>query len=154
SAAMRSFSSAAMFVYLGLAPSHAQNAALTLVRSIPLPAVEGRIDHFAFDPAGQRLFVCGLGNNSVEIIDLRKGERVQSIAGLGSPEGVAYIPDGDRIVVANDQGGICQIYDGKSYQQLALITLGDDADNLRYDATAKRVFVGFGSGGLAIINAS
>lgn len=130
----------------------AQTPLLTLVRSIPLPNVEGRIDHFAFDPSGQRLFVCALGSNSLEIIDLRKGERIHSITGLGSPQGVAYVSESDRIFVANDQGGICKIYDGESYQQLAEINLGDDADNARYDETAKRVFVGFGSGGLAVVN--
>ena len=55
--------------------------------------VEGRIDHFAFDPAGERLFVCALGNNTVEVLDLRKGERVHSITGLGAPQGVGYAPD-------------------------------------------------------------
>jgi len=125
---------------------------LTLRQTIPLPAVEGRIDHFAFDATGQRLFVCALENNSVEVIDVRKGARIHSISGLGSPQGVAYIPDLDRIFVANDQGGICKIYDGKSYQQLALINLADDADNFRYDAVAKRVYVGYGNGGLAIVD--
>jgi DNA-binding beta-propeller fold protein YncE len=137
---------------LAVSTLQAQTAALTLTQTIPLPAVEGRIDHFAFDAAGQRLFVCALGNNSVEIIDLRKGARIHSISGLGSPQGVAYIPDLDRIFVANDQGGLCQIYDGKSYEQLALINLADDADNVRYDASAKQVYVGYGSGGLAIID--
>jgi YVTN family beta-propeller protein len=125
---------------------------LTLAQTIPLPDVEGRIDHFAFDPSGQRLFVCALGNNSLEIIDVGKGARIHSISGLGSPQGVAYIPDADRIFVANDQGGVCKIFDGKSYQQLAVTNLGDDADNVRYDAVAKRIFVGFGSGGLAVVN--
>jgi len=131
-----------------------ETAALTLAQTIPLPAVEGRIDHFAFDSEGQRLFVCALGNDSVEIIDLRKGARIHSISGLGSPQGVAYIPDLDRIFVANDHGGICQIFDGKSYEQLATINLTDDADNVRYDPSAKRIYVGYGSGGLAIIDAA
>src|SRR5262249_2553303 len=30
----------------------------------------------------------------------------------------------------------------------------DDADNIRYDATAKKIYVGFGSGGIAVINPS
>ena len=127
---------------------------LKLKTTIELPGVQGRIDHFAFDAAGERLFVCALGNNSVEVLDLQKGQRIHSIIGLGSPQGIAYIPDADRIVVANDQGGICKIFDGKSYQQLGLINLGDDADNVRYDAAAKRVYVGFGNGGLALVNAA
>jgi hypothetical protein len=30
---------------------------LVLTGAIPLPKVKGRIDHFGFDPAGNRLFV-------------------------------------------------------------------------------------------------
>ena len=98
-----------------------------------MSGVEGRIDHFAFDPAGERLFVCALGNNTVEVIDLRKGERVHSITGLGAPQGVAYVPELNRMFVANDKGGICKIYDGKSFQALGELDLKDDADNVRYD---------------------
>ena len=132
----------------------AQKEALTLKQTIALPGIEGRIDHFAFDPAGQRLFVCALGNNSLEVVDLRKGERVHSITGLGSPQGVAYVPDVDRLFVANDKGGRCTTYDAKSFQQLSELNLKDDADNVRYDAASKKIYVGFGSGGIAIINAA
>jgi DNA-binding beta-propeller fold protein YncE len=150
---LRSVSFALNFVLL-IAAASLNGAGLKLQQAIPLPNVEGRIDHFAVDEAGQRLFVCALGNNSVEVIDMSRGVRIHSIAGLGSPQGVAYIPDTDRILVANDQGGTCKIYDGKSFQQLAEIKLGDDADNVRYDQAAKKVYVGFGNGGLAIVNSS
>ena len=43
---------------------------LRFVDTIPLPGVEGRIDHMALDIAGQRLFVAALGNNTVEVVDL------------------------------------------------------------------------------------
>ena len=138
----------------GVSALPAQNAPLKLAQTIPLAGIEGRIDHFAFDPLGQRLFVCALGNNTVEVIDLHKGERIHSITGLGSPQGVGYAPDSDRIFVANDNGGICKIYDGKSFRQLGEINLGDDADNVRYDVADKKIYVGFGTGGLAIIGAS
>src|SRR6478736_2136430 len=80
-------------------------AALQLKHTIPLPGVEGRIDHLSVDAAGERLFVCALGNNTVEVIDLRKGERVHSISGLGAPQGIAYIPGLNRLFVADDQNG-------------------------------------------------
>src|SRR5437016_10582238 len=102
-----------------LATVRAQTAPLKLTKTIALPGVEGRIDHFAFDAAGERLFICALGNNSVEVLDLRKGERIHSITGLGAPQGIAYIPELDRIFVANDKGGVCKIYDGKSFQQIS-----------------------------------
>jgi DNA-binding beta-propeller fold protein YncE len=134
----------------GAAAAHAQS--LKLTQTIALPGVEGRIDHFAIDLAGGRLFVCALGNNSVEVVDLRKGERIHSITGLGSPQGVAYLPELDCLLVANDEGGICKIFDGKSFQQSGALNLKDDADNVRYDDAAKKIYVGFGGGGIAIVS--
>src|SRR5436190_9606598 len=132
---------------------HAQEKTLKLKQTIPLPGVEGRIDHFALDPSGERLFVCALGNNSVEVLELRKGERIHSITGLGAPQGIVYIPELDRLFVANDKGGIFKIYDAKSFQSVGEVNFKDDADNVRYDEATKKIYVGFGSGGIAIVNA-
>jgi DNA-binding beta-propeller fold protein YncE len=138
----------------GIVTVGAQNAVpLRLKQTIPLPGVEGRIDHFAFDPAGERVFICALGNNAVEVLDLRKGQRVHSITGLGAPQGVAYVPELDRVFVANEKGGICRIYDGKSFQVVGELNLEDDADNVRYDDARKKIYIGFGSGGIAVVNA-
>jgi glutamine cyclotransferase len=145
---------AAALCCLGVAEIAAQSAApLKLKETIALPGVEGRIDHFAFDAAGDRLFVCALGNNTLEVLDLRKGQRIHSITGLGSPQGIAYIPELDRLFIANDKGGICKIYDAKSYQNVGEIDFKDDADNVRYDDSSKRLYVGFGSGGIGIVSA-
>ena len=133
--------------------AHAEEKALKLKQTIPLPGVEGRIDHFALDPSGERLFVCALGNNTVEVLDLRKGERIHSITGLGAPQGIVYIPELDRLFVANDKGGICKIYDAKSFQTVGELNFKDDADNVRYDDATKKIYVGFGSGGIAAVNA-
>jgi DNA-binding beta-propeller fold protein YncE len=130
------------------------NPPLQLKQTIALPGVEGRIDHFAFDAAGERLFVCALGNNTVEVLDLRKAERIHSINGFPSPQGIAYIPELDRLFVANDKGGVCEIYDAKSFQPVGELNFKDDADNVRYDEVTKRIYVGFGSGGIAVVNAS
>jgi len=133
--------------------AHAEQKTFKLKQTIPLPGVEGRIDHLALDAANDRLFVCALGNNTVEVLDLRKGERIHSITGLGAPQGIAYIPELNRIFVANDKGGICKIYDGKSFQVVGELDFKDDADNVRYDHATKQIYVGFGSGGIAIVNA-
>jgi hypothetical protein len=130
---------AATLCCVGIAKIAAQSTAPPkLTKTIALPGVEGRIDHFAFDAAGERLFVCALGNNSVEVIDLRKAERIHSITGLGAPQGIAYIPELNRIFVANDKGGICKIYDGKSFQAVGGLDFKDDADNVRYDSATNR----------------
>src|SRR5216117_738539 len=133
--------------------AHAEQKTFKLKQTIPLPGVEGRIDHLALDAASDRLFVCALGNNTVEVVDLRKGVRVHSITGFGAPQGIAYIPELNRIFVANDKGGICKIYDGKSFQAVGELDFKDDADNVRYDDATKKIYVGFGSGGIAIVKA-
>jgi hypothetical protein len=130
------------------------DAGLQLKQTIPLPGVEGRIDHLDLDAAGERLFVCALGNNTAEVLDLRKGERVHSISGLGAPQGVVYVPELNRLFVANDKGGVCNIYDAKSYQLIGKVDFQDDADNMRYDSATKQIYVGFGRGGIGIINAA
>jgi DNA-binding beta-propeller fold protein YncE len=131
-----------------------EKASFRLKQTIALPGVEGRIDHLALDPAGERLFVCALGNNTVEVLDLRKSERIHSISGLGAPQGIAYVPPLDRLFVANDKGGIFRIYDAKSFQPLGELNFKDDADNVRYDDVTKKIYVGFGSGGIGIIDAA
>src|SRR5258707_3852689 len=44
---------------------------LLLEKEIPLPDVEGRIDHFLVDVPGQRLFIAALENGSGEVLDTR-----------------------------------------------------------------------------------
>jgi DNA-binding beta-propeller fold protein YncE len=147
----------AVVVFLGLCvpfTAFAGSPVLRLVQKISLTGVEGRIDHLAVDASGNRLFVCALGNNTLEIIDLRKGERVHSFAGLGSPQGVGYASAAARLYVSNDQDGACNIYDGKSFALLGQVSFKNDADNMRYDRPSGRMYVGFGTGGLGIIDTS
>ena len=136
-----------------LTAAESGDAPLQLKQTIALPGVEGRIDHLDLDAANERLFVCALGNNTAEVLDLRKGERIHTISGLGAPQGLVYIAELNRLFIANDKGGICKIYDAKSFQPVGEINFKDDADNVRYDDSSKRVYVGFGSGGIGIVNA-
>jgi DNA-binding beta-propeller fold protein YncE len=135
--------------------AEAQDATpLRLVQTIPLPNVEGRIDHMAVDLKGQRLFIAALGNNTVEVLDLRAGKRIRSITGLHEPQGVGFIPEFNKIFVANAKSGACEVFDGSSFKPIKSIKFSDDADNIRYDAAARRVYVGYGSGGVGIIDAA
>ena len=135
-----------------LTAAESGDAPLQLKQTIALPGVEGRIDHLDLDAANERLFVCALGNNTAEVLDLRKGERVHSISGLGAPQGIVYIPELNRLFIANDKNGLCNIYDAKSWQLIGKVDFQDDADNVRYDSATKQIYVGFGSGGIGIIS--
>jgi DNA-binding beta-propeller fold protein YncE len=117
-----------------------------LEQRIPLEGVEGRIDHMAVDVKGQRLFVAALGNNSLEIVDLKAGKRVHSIRDLPEPQGVLYV--NDQIVVSCGGDGSVRFFDG--LKQARSVQVGEDADNMRTDG--KHIYVGYGSGAIGIVD--
>src|SRR4051812_20665514 len=88
---------------VALAGAAAAEGKLELCGTVPLNGVEGRLDHFAVDTKAQRLFLAALGNNSLEIIGIREGRRLQSISGMKKPAGVAYLPRWNWICVANGE---------------------------------------------------
>ena len=130
------------------APASAPPAAeaappLVLTATVPLEGVKGRFDHFASGKG--KVFVSGLGNNSVEVIDLFQGTRVHEITGVPNPQGVAFSPEANKLFVASEKGKV-YIYDGDSYKLITTLEFDGGADNMRYDAATKRVYVGCGDG--------
>ncbi len=110
--------------------------------------VQGRIDHLSIDLKSPRLFVAALGNNSIEVIDLRENKRVYTINGLAEPQGIAYIPSANRLFVANAKDGSVRAFDAGSWKMRKSISYGDDADNLRHDPSSGHIWVGYGGGAL------
>jgi WD40 repeat protein len=121
------------------------------VRAIPLTGVEGRIDHMSMTPDGRLLFIAALGNNSIEIVDTGSGAIVHEINQIESPQGVLYLPDSQRLAVASGGDGNVRIYDG-DLKLLGVIRNLPDADNVRYDARARLLYVGYGAGAIAVID--
>jgi DNA-binding beta-propeller fold protein YncE len=130
-----------------------ESSALRMAQTISLPNVEGRIDHMAVDAKGRRLFIAALGNNSVEILDLNTGTHLKRVSGLHEPQGVGFSSEFNKIFIANGKTGVCDMLDGSSFELLKSVKFPDDADNIRYDAKGERVYVGYGDGGLGIIDA-
>ena len=131
----------AAWIASALTPAFAQS--LVLDRTIALPSVHGRIDHLAVDAQGARLFVAALGSDSLEIVDLHAGTRVDRITSLHEPQGVLYLERSNRVVVANGSGGgVLAFLDGKGPATVGQPAL-DDADNLRLDPSTGHVYVGF-----------
>src|SRR3984893_10058563 len=127
---------------------------LQLEEQIPVPGVAGRLDHFTADAKRRRLFVSGLGDNTLEVIDFYAGRVIHSIKGLAQPQGPLYVPGVDKLYVANAEDGKVRVYDGAAYSLRKTIEFGKDPDNLRYDEGSKTVLVGFGEedGGIAMVD--
>lgn len=126
---------------------------LRLVQTIELPGVEGRIDHFAVDVKSKRLFVAALGNNTVEVVDLANGSVAQVVHGLKEPQGVAFLADVGLIAVASGGDGSCRFFASDTLKPAGSLDYQADADNLRYDSSSQRLFVGYGDGSLGAIDA-
>lgn len=124
---------------------------LELVQTIRLPDVRGRIDHLAVDLDDARVFVAALGNDSVEVVDLRGGKRLARITGLHEPQGIGYLPNANRLFVANAGGGV-DTFEASTLRRMSRIEGLDDADNVRLDAANGKVYVGHGQA-LAAIDA-
>lgn len=136
------------------APAMAETAGapLDLEAKIPLGAISGRIDHLGVDLKRQRLFVAELGNDSLGVVDLGAAKVLRTIAGFREPQGVAYVPFGDSVYVANAGDGSVRVLRGDDLTPIGRIDLDDDADNVRVDDQHRRVLVGYGSGALALID--
>ena len=120
--------------------------------SIGLPSVKGRIDHFGVDVKRQRLFVAALGNDTLEVVDVKSSRRERSLGGFGEPQGILYLPELNRLFVANGSANRVDILDGASLARIKSVEGLDDADNVRYDAGARRVYVGYGKGALRALD--
>ena len=120
---------------------------LRLRAEIPLPAVQGRIDHFDADVPGHRVFMSALGNNTVEVFDTAAGKLTATLRGVRRPQGVTYAPRSHRLFVASAADGTCRIFDGRTLRLLKTIRFSSDADDTRYDAASNRVVVGYGEAG-------
>jgi DNA-binding beta-propeller fold protein YncE len=141
----------AMFAAALPAADMRTSSPLELVQTVPLPGVRGRIDHLAVDADEGRLFVAALGNDSVEVVDLRAWARVAQITGLREPQGIGYVRNANRLVVANAGGGV-DLFDASSRQRLSRIEGLDDADNVRLAPDSEEVYVGYDHA-LAVIDA-
>jgi len=105
---------------------------LRLEQKIELPDVQGRIDHMSVDLKTGRLFMAALGNDTVEVIDLKAARRVHTIRGLAEPQGILFAPDANRLLVANAKDGSVRIFDGSSLRPLQTVHLGDEHEHVAF----------------------
>jgi DNA-binding beta-propeller fold protein YncE len=126
---------------------HAQehtNMPLRLLRTIPMPGVKGRLDHLDVDVRGQRLFVSGLENGSVEMVDLQTGKWLRRIPGFKKPQGIAYVAALNKLFIASGDDGMVRVFRGDTFALLDSIQLELGPNRLAYDPGRTLLYVGHG----------
>jgi hypothetical protein len=69
------------------------------------------------------LFVANTINGTLDVVDLKAGKLLNQIAGQGRIRGIDYSAEVDRVFVGNGTGGICNTFDGESYELLKSVPL-------------------------------
>src|SRR6202790_1126908 len=128
---------AAIILLWGVAGvAHSQErtqAPLKLLRTVALPGFTGDFDHFAVDEKGGRLFLAGEDHKTVEVFNLKTGQRLKSIAGFGAPHTIFYFPETDRIFITDGDKGQIHILRGSDYTVIEHIDGLAGADSARID---------------------
>src|ERR1700693_2862396 len=91
---------------------------LKLVQTIPMPDIDGRIDHFSIDVKGQRAFLAALAKNTIEAVDLKGGRVIQTLPGFAKPQGVQFVAELNRLFVATGVDGALRTLDGTTLELL------------------------------------
>jgi DNA-binding beta-propeller fold protein YncE len=143
-AAWAMFTGMAAFAVPSAAQQREQEAPLRLVQTIPLPSVKGRIDHMDVDIKGRRLFVAGLENGTLEVVDLSAGKWTRSIPGFKAPQGVAYLPGLNKLFVASNDDGMVRVLRGDTLELLNSISLDLGCNRIGFDARTGLLYVGYG----------
>jgi len=120
--------------------------ALKLVQSIPLPDIDGRIDHFSIDVKGRRAFLAALAKNTVEAVDLKAGRVIRTLPGFAKPQGVCFVPELNKLFVATGMDGALTTLDGTTLQVVHTAHVSLGADAIGYDPRSKYLYVGSGGG--------
>ena len=117
---------------------------LRLIQTIPMPNIKGRIDHMDVDVKGERLFVAGLENGSLEVLDLGAGKWSKSIPGFQKTQGIAYVESLNKVFVASGDDGMVRVFRGDTLDLLDSIKLELGPNRVAYDPHTKLVYVGYG----------
>jgi len=128
-------------------PARSQEAAkelFRLVQTISLPNVKGRLDHMDVDVKGKRLFVAGLENGTLEVVDLGGGKWVRSLHGFKKPQGALFVPELNKLFVASGDDGMLRVFRGDTLELLDSIHLDLGPNRVVYEPNSRLIYVGYG----------
>jgi hypothetical protein len=120
---------------------------LKLVATTAMPGFTGDFDHFAVDLKGGHLFLASEEQKTVEVFDVRSGERIHSIAGFGQPLTMAYLAGSNRLIVADGgDADAVELVDCKEYKIIGRLKLGQGVDHSAYNPVNGYFYVENGGG--------
>jgi hypothetical protein len=117
---------------------------LRLVQMIPLPGVNGRLDHMAVDLEKRRLFVAAVAKGSLEVLDLDAGKVINSITGIKDTQDALFLGGNFNKLYVSSLDGTLRIFQGETFRLIQALKLEPDPNRLLYDPTADLIYFGYG----------
>src|ERR1700740_484385 len=106
--------------------------------------VKGRLGHMDGDADGVRLFISGLENGTVEMVDLKSGKWLRRISGFKKPQGIAYVAPLHKIFVASGDDGVVRALDSETFALRDAIQLEPGPHRVAYDSRVELLYIGYG----------
>jgi hypothetical protein len=117
---------------------------LKLVQTIPLPGVNGRLDHMAMDLEHKRLFVAASDNNTLEVVDLTGGKVNKSLGGFRDTQDALFLGGDINKLYVSSLDGHVRIFQGETLWLVQDLKIEPDANRLFYDPAANLIYFGYG----------
>src|SRR5882672_6800918 len=114
---------------------------LHLVKSIAVPGIPRKWDHFGVDLPGNRLFVSSEDEPVIEIFDLRTGRHLRTLTGFKEIHNALPLPQLNKILVVDGGASEIKVLDYTSYKVTGHIELTIDADPIVYDGHSKLLYI-------------
>jgi hypothetical protein len=128
-----------------LVPVYAQDKlTLRLVQTIPLPGINGRLDHMAVDLEKKRLFVAAVANGTLEVIDLGAGKVINSLTGFKDTQDALFLGGQFNKLYVSSLDGTLRIFQGESFRLIQALKLEPDPNRLLYDPATDLIYFGYG----------
>ena len=134
----------ALFAGFAVQTSAQERQALTLVRTIPLPQVTGRLDHMGVDLEKKRLFVAAVTNNTLEVVDLGGGRTIKSLTGLKDTQEALFLGGDFNKLYVSSLDGHLRVFQGESFWLVQDFKIEPDSNRLFYDPIANLIYFGYG----------
>src|SRR5437660_12686965 len=81
-------------------------------------------EHAVFSPDGKWLYVSAEEADSVDIVDVGRGEVIKSVTVGDRPRGIGFLPDGTRAYVAAENADTVNVFDTKTHEVITRIKAG------------------------------
>jgi hypothetical protein len=117
---------------------------LRLVQTIPLPGVQGRLDHMGVDLEQKRLFVAAVANGSLEVVDLSAGTAINSLTGFKDTQDVLFLRGDINKIFVSSLDGMLRIFQGETFRLVQALKLEPDPNRLLYDPATRLIYFGYG----------